>query len=131
MLDSDAFSAEDQGIDGPCAWTEHGQAYAQNGEQEMTLVAAWICDHHQQLGDPLKAGNNRGPEPEANAIPTRIKPTLISHSGDGGMGNIIWILSTIREQPAARRNNRRPNPGLPVGKVEYKRCTENPLNYRT
>ena len=66
-LDGDAFSAEDQGVDGPCAWTEHCQAYAQNGEQEMTLVAAWICDHHQQLGNPLKAGQNRGPEPEAYA----------------------------------------------------------------
>jgi hypothetical protein len=55
-------------------------------------------------------------------IPTKIKAALISHSGDGGMGNIIWILSTMREQPAASLNNRRPTPGLPVGKVEYKRC---------
>jgi hypothetical protein len=66
-LDGDAFSAEDQGIDGPCAWTEHGQAYAQNGEQEVTLVAAWICDRHQQLADPLKPGHDGGPEPETNA----------------------------------------------------------------
>src|ERR1700730_6617173 len=64
--------------------------------------------------------------PRQVQIPLRIKATLISHSGDGGMGNIIWILSTIREQPAARRNNRRPTPGLPVGKVEYKRCKQGP-----
>src|SRR4030081_1918226 len=64
--------------------------------------------------------------PRQMQIPTRIKETWISHSGEGGKGNIIWILSTIREQPAARRNNRRPTPGLPVGKVEYKRCTRGP-----
>jgi hypothetical protein len=67
VLDRDAFSSEYQGIDGPCTRTEHCQAYAQNGEQEVTLVAAWICDRHQQLADPLKAGHDRGPEPETNA----------------------------------------------------------------
>jgi len=66
-LDGDSFSAEDEGIDGPCARTQHCQAYAQNGEQEVTFVAAWICDRHQQLADPLKAGHERGPEPETNA----------------------------------------------------------------
>ena len=67
VLDSDAFSSEDEGVDGPGTRTEHCQAYAQNGEQEVTLVAAWICDRHQQLADPLKAGHERGPKPETNA----------------------------------------------------------------
>jgi hypothetical protein len=66
-LDSDAFSSEDEGVDGPCTRPEHCQAYAQNGQEEVTLVAAWICDRHQQLGDPLEAGHDWGPDPERNA----------------------------------------------------------------
>jgi hypothetical protein len=55
--------------------------------------------------------------------PIQISATLISNNGEGGIGSIIGILSTMREQPAARRKSRSPTPGLPVGKVEYKRCT--------
>ena len=66
-LDSDAFSSEDEGVDGPCTRPEHCQAYAQNGQEEVTLVAAWICDRHQQLGNPFKAGHDWGPDPERNA----------------------------------------------------------------
>jgi hypothetical protein len=32
-----------------------------------------------------------------------------------------------REPPAASRNRRRPKPGRPLGKVEYKRCKTGPL----
>ena len=67
VLDGDTFSSEDQGIDGPCTRTEHCQAYAQNGEQEVTLVPAWICDRHQQFADTLKRGHEGGPEPKTNA----------------------------------------------------------------
>lgn len=67
QLDGDAFSSEEQGVDGPGARAEHGQAYAENGEQQMALVAAWIADRHQQLGGPVKAGHDGGPQAEANA----------------------------------------------------------------
>ena len=46
------------------------------------------------------------------------------------MGSIMGILSTMREQPAARRKSRSPTPGLPVGKVEYKRCMAGPSKLR-
>jgi hypothetical protein len=62
--------------------------------------------------------------------PTQIKAALTSHSGEEGIGSIIEILSTMREHPAASRNRRRPTPGLPLGKVEYRRCKKSPLPYR-
>jgi hypothetical protein len=58
--------------------------------------------------------------------PTKTNKMWISHCGDGGRGTTIEILSAIREPPAASRNRRRPTPGLPFGKVEYKRCKRNP-----
>jgi hypothetical protein len=58
--------------------------------------------------------------------PTQTNMMWISHCGDGGRGTTIEILSAIREPPAASRNRRRPTPGLPLGKVEYKRCKRNP-----
>jgi hypothetical protein len=60
--------------------------------------------------------------PRHTQAPTQIKVVFISHCGEGGRGIIMSILSTMREPPAVRRNNRRPTPGLPSGKVEYRRC---------
>ena len=41
-LDGDTFPSEYEGIDGPCSRTEHGKAYGEHGEQDVTFVPAWI-----------------------------------------------------------------------------------------
>jgi hypothetical protein len=68
-LDGDALSSEEKSVNGPGAWSEHCQAYAEYGKQQVALVPGWICDRHQQLSGPLDSGHERGPEPETDADP--------------------------------------------------------------
>src|ERR1700722_6204883 len=58
--------------------------------------------------------------------PAQTKRMCAAQRGGEGLGNIIEIRSLMREPPTASRKSRRPRPGGPLGKVEYKRCTRNP-----